>query len=236
MVDLIPRIRQIWQTRRKQAVESAEQVVIALQQSVASSSRRLSTGPPIPDFLILTRSRPPTPTPDPLHLAWQQLSQNFDPVYGGFGTAPKVPYCPQPAVPAALSEALEQRPGPAHGRKDPPGHAPRRHLRPGRLRRASLLHRPAVARAALREDALRPGPAGHGLHRDLPGHPQAALRPDHPRDLHLRPARHDRPDRRVLLRRGRRQRRRRGQVLRLDRSRNPPGALRPGGRPLCRDL
>ncbi len=49
-------------------------------------------------------------------------------------------------------------------------HGRRRHLRPPRRRLRPLLRRPGVAGAALREDALRPGPAAASLPARLAAH------------------------------------------------------------------
>ena len=73
-----------------------------------------------------------------------------------------------------------------------------------------------LAGAPLREDALRPGPAGPGLPPRLAGHRRGPLPPGARRDHRLRAPRPAPPRRRLLLGRGRRLRGRGGQVLRLD--------------------
>ncbi len=90
-----------------------------------------------------------------------------------------------------------------------------RHLRPPRRRLRPLLGRRLLAGAPLREDALRPGPAGPGLPPRLAGHRRGPLPPGARRDDRLRAARPAPPRRRLLLGRGRRLRGRGGQVLRL---------------------
>lgn len=88
MLDLIPRIRQMWQTQRKQILESADQVIAALTAAEGETGRRGDKEQQQSPGIGTQRSGPST---QDLDLAWQQLSQNFDPVYGGFGTAPKFP-------------------------------------------------------------------------------------------------------------------------------------------------
>ncbi len=72
MVDLIPRIQEIWQTRRDEVLNSADQIVSTLQQ---------------------TQKAQPTEelTESALDTAYNQLAQRFDKQYGGFGSAPKFP-------------------------------------------------------------------------------------------------------------------------------------------------
>ena len=123
---------------------------------------------------------------------------------------------PQPAHCSRSCSRRRDAARPGDGGEDPAGHARRRDLRPGRAGLPPLLHRRALARAALREDALRPGAAGPGLHRGLAGHRAAAVPPHRRGDLHLRAARPDLPGGSVLLRRGRGQRGRGGQVLPLE--------------------
>ena len=84
---------------------------------------------------------------------------------------------------------------------------------------APLQHRRPLARAALREDALRQRPARPVLPGGVPGHRRAVLPRGRRGDAGLRPARDDQPGRAVLQHAGRRQRGRGGQVLRLDRAR-----------------
>ena len=93
-----------------------------------------------------------------------------------------------------------------------------RHLGPPARRLPPLLDRRALARAPLREDALRQRPPAPALRRRLPRLRQGALRRDGARDRRL-PLRRDarrRARRRLLRLAGRRLRGARGQVLRLD--------------------
>jgi len=71
LVELIPRIEQVWRTRRQEALGSADRVAAALRDSIR----------PRPDR-DLDRST--------LDLAYGQLAQRFDHL-GGFSSAPKFP-------------------------------------------------------------------------------------------------------------------------------------------------
>ena len=79
--------------------------------------------------------------------------------HGGFGQAPEVSAPDGPAPAAARLAALRRRPGAAHGPAHARPHGDGRHLRPPRRRLRPLQHRRPLARAALREDALRQRPA-----------------------------------------------------------------------------
>jgi uncharacterized protein YyaL (SSP411 family) len=73
MLELIPRIQELWRTQQEKIHQSADEIVATLTK-ISSSS--LSEEPL---------------TEDALRLAYQQLSQRFDEQHGGFGTAPKFP-------------------------------------------------------------------------------------------------------------------------------------------------
>ncbi len=73
MLQLVPQIRQIWQTKRDGIARSAEQIVAALQ----GKPNEPATDQPLDQTVLTT--------------AWEHLNQHFDPVYGGFGGAPKFP-------------------------------------------------------------------------------------------------------------------------------------------------
>ena len=72
MSDLIPRIKEIWATRKDEVLSSASQITTALQKATL-----------------------PTPGEElgeaMLHLAYEQLRDRFDEKHGGFGGAPKFP-------------------------------------------------------------------------------------------------------------------------------------------------
>lgn len=79
MMDLIPRIETAWVDDRVELLGYADQIVAALQeQSAGTADSGLFTPVDLPGS-------------NTLDLAYQQLSQRFDPVNGGFGTMPKFP-------------------------------------------------------------------------------------------------------------------------------------------------
>ena len=71
----------------------------------------------------------------------------------------------------------------AHGLRHARRHAGRRHLGPPGGRVPPLLHRRALARPPLRENALRPGGARRRVRRGVPGHRARPLRGHGARDL-----------------------------------------------------
>ena len=81
--------------------------------------------------------------------------RSFDPRYGGFGQAPKFPHASSSAAAAAAAAARRQTSLLETGASDAGPNGPRRDLRPTRRRLSSLQRRRRMARAALREDALR---------------------------------------------------------------------------------
>ena len=72
LVELIPRISEVWRDRNKEVLDSAENMTAALQ-----SLEKESSGEPI-DTGVLDK-------------AYQELAQRFDRTYGGFSGAPKFP-------------------------------------------------------------------------------------------------------------------------------------------------
>ena len=72
LVELIPRISEVWRDRNKEVLDSAENMTAALQ-----SLEKESSGEPI-DAGVLDK-------------AYQELAQRFDRTYGGFSGAPKFP-------------------------------------------------------------------------------------------------------------------------------------------------
>ena len=113
----------------------------------------------------------------------------------------------------------------------------RRHARSHRRRLPSLFGRRRMARAAFREDAVRPGAAGAGVPRSGAGDRRRVLRRRRRGHARLRAARHDairraasiRPRTPTASRRSRRSRRRAqvgGRVLHLDRRRDRRAARR----------
>lgn len=75
MVELIPKIQNIWQNEREEAMKSAESVTVTLKKVTDPSQNSFSENL---DNLTLKRG-------------FQQLSSRFDNVNGGFGNRPKFP-------------------------------------------------------------------------------------------------------------------------------------------------
>jgi len=72
LVDLLPRLAQLWNTRRKELVASARQITAALTQPEQYGNMS-------------------APGERELQLCYEQLSRAYDKEYGGFGIAPKFP-------------------------------------------------------------------------------------------------------------------------------------------------
>jgi uncharacterized protein YyaL (SSP411 family) len=72
MLDLIPRVREIWTTRRDEVVNSADQITASLRK-ISAGMQGEDLGEPI------------------LKTTFNQLAQRFDQHHGGFGNAPKFP-------------------------------------------------------------------------------------------------------------------------------------------------
>ncbi len=72
MMELIPRIREVWKNRHKDVLDSAENMTAALQ-----SIEKENPGEPL-DHGVLDK-------------AYQELAQRFDKTYGGFSGSPKFP-------------------------------------------------------------------------------------------------------------------------------------------------
>ena len=147
----------------------------------------------------------------------RRCAQQFDPVNGGFGGAPKFP-------PASALEFLMRRwrRGAIDARarrwsSDAGADGAGRHVRPGRRRLRALLGRRALARPPLREDALRQRAAGTRLPARLAadrGASCSGASATETLDWALREMRA--PRGRLLLGARRRLGGRGGQVLRLD--------------------
>jgi hypothetical protein len=71
MLDLIPRVADVWRNRRAEALTTAERVTSALQASPEASGE--------------------SPDDSTLQAAFEQLASRFDPQHGGFGGPPKFP-------------------------------------------------------------------------------------------------------------------------------------------------
>ncbi len=74
-LDVLKQISDAWQTRHEEVVNSAEQIHRALDEHVSQKQQT--------NLLLLTR--------DTIRDAGGQLKQGYDPINGGFGTAPKFP-------------------------------------------------------------------------------------------------------------------------------------------------
>ncbi|MDO8672425.1 MAG: thioredoxin domain-containing protein [Dehalococcoidia bacterium] len=72
MIELVPRIQQLWHSRRAEMLDTADKLATAL--------RKATSGSPGETLGI-----------EELHAAYTQLARNFDPQHGGFGKAPKFP-------------------------------------------------------------------------------------------------------------------------------------------------
>jgi uncharacterized protein YyaL (SSP411 family) len=72
MMDLIPRLAQVWAEQRNEVIDSAEKIVTALKSHESNGSEGEL------DASVLDT-------------AYQQLAQRFDEKHGGFGEAPKFP-------------------------------------------------------------------------------------------------------------------------------------------------
>ncbi len=108
------------------------------------------------------------------------------------------------AVPAARARADRRARAARDGARHAAGDGARRHARSRRRRLPSLLGGRRLARAALREDALRPGATGPRLPRSVAGERRSVLRAGRRRHAALRRTRPARSRRRLLLGRGRR--------------------------------
>jgi uncharacterized protein YyaL (SSP411 family) len=72
MLDLIPRVKEFWVTRREEILDSADKITAALKQA-----SQVEPGQ--------------EPGESTLRVAYEQLAQRYDREYGGFGDAPKFP-------------------------------------------------------------------------------------------------------------------------------------------------
>lgn len=71
LLELVPRIHSLWDTRRHQLVQTAERLTTALQDESGSSNA--------------------LPGRDSLHEGFRQLRERYDAEHGGFGKTPKFP-------------------------------------------------------------------------------------------------------------------------------------------------
>ena len=140
---------------------------------------------------------------------WPACAERYDRVNGGFGGAPKFP-------PASALELLLRRGETELAAPHAAGDGRRRHPRPGGRRLRALLGRRALARAPLREDALRQRAARPRVPPRLAGERRSAAARGDRDDARLDAARDARARGRLLLGARRRLRGRGGPLLRLD--------------------
>ena len=130
-------IARAWRDRRDDVSRAAAQLVEAVRQS----AELRPSNDPLTDSVLAA--------------AEQDLAATFEPTYGGWGRAPKFPNAP--ALEFLLRRGDAAR---AMAREDTRRDGRRRDVRPARRRLPPLLGRRPLARAALREDALRQRAAG----------------------------------------------------------------------------
>ncbi len=75
MLDLIPRVRELWSTQREEVLKSADHITSALQQGLGSSEQL--GGEELDDSALGN--------------AYDHLAGSFDSIHGGIGRAPKFP-------------------------------------------------------------------------------------------------------------------------------------------------
>ena len=214
---ILTRIDELWKTKRGELVESGRPGRRAhLKKHGRGRGARRGEG----------RRRP-------RRRGHFQMEQSFEPRIGGFAQAAQVPALDHDPVPALRHHARTGHEGLApDGREVADRDGPRRHLRPARRRLRPLFDRHACGSCPHFEKMLYDNALLTVAYLEawqLTKKP--SLRPHRPRDAGLRPPRHDVQGGRVLLRRGRRQRGDRGQVLRLEPAAGRRGA-REGRRPV----
>ena len=103
----------------------------------------------------IRRSRPRSRIAASSTVPWRALEPEFDAEHGGWGGAPEVPAADDDRVPAAAARRGGRRAGARDGAPHARPDGRRRHPRPAGRRLSPLRDRRDLARAALREDALR---------------------------------------------------------------------------------
>ena len=150
-----------------------------VEQSAATIAERLRS-------LRSQGGREPVPAAAVLERAAEEFAVAFDRRRGGFGECAEVSAAERAAVPAARARADRRQRTARHGARDAARDGAGRHARPHRRRIPSLLGGRRLARAALREDALRPGAAGARLRRGGAAHRRRLLRRRRRRHARLR--------------------------------------------------
>ena len=168
-IDILQEIAQVWRADRAKVTQSAEALTAQLR---AEGPSRAASGV--------------VPGSEALERTVRQFGEAFDARHGGFGDAPKFPrpsellfLLREHARTAEAGRKCAERAGhdPSHAARD----GARRHARSHRRRLPSLLGRRRLARAAFREDALRPGAARARLRRRGAGVRRSVLRSRSPR-------------------------------------------------------
>ena len=201
LMDLIPRITQLWRSDRSTLVSDAASIVEALSHTA-------------------TATEPTSLNTDTLNEAYTQLSSAYDDAKPRIRGRPQVPIPPQPPIPTEVLAEDENPTRNRHGHRNPQLHDQGRDTRPNRRRIPPILDGQHMAHPTLREDALRPGDTPPSLHRGIPGHrrPETRSHSAGHRRLHTQQPHLNRGS--ILLSRGRRQRGRRGKILHLDHERD----------------
>ena len=141
-------LRQSWLFRRAEVLQQAEMVAQAMEQSLAAAYRPSSSLPGSDLGGELQRA----------------LAARFDAEWGGFGGRAEVPLAGEPRLPARAGGGRRGAPDAA---RDARPHGARRAPGPSGGRLPSLLDGRGLARAALREDAVRQRGPGLALRRGL---------------------------------------------------------------------
>ena len=188
---LLVAIADAYRDRREDVAQQAAAIVDALRRSAElMPSREPLSGELIADAVRVLRGQ-------------------LDPEWGGFGRAPKFP-------PASTIELLLRARRARRGDEDARRHGGRRDVRPRRRRLPPLLRRRPLARAALREDALRQRAARSRVPARVGGDGERAVSQGRRGDARLHGARAAAAERRLRLVAGRRHRRRRGAHVHVD--------------------
>ena len=148
MLEMIPRLKELWKLKQQDLARSAAEITQALQQATPKSSEE-----------ILDSSA--------LRAGFEQLSRRFDRVFGGFGDAPKFPTPHQLMFLLRYWKRTNDARGAGDGGKDFTCNAAGWDLRSHWFWISPVFDRSRVARASFRKNALRSGPAQHDLHRGL---------------------------------------------------------------------
>ncbi len=186
--DVLVEIARAWREERDKVLHSAGEIVARLAVLGKGQNDRRA-----PDASALDGT-------------FRQFRQTFDTRRGGFGDAPKFPRPSELLFLLRESERTGDPAGREMVRADAARHGARRDARSHRRRLPPLFRGRRLARAALREDAVRPGAAGARVSRGRPGGRRSVLRADCGGHPAVRAAGDDRRGGRLLFSRGRRQR------------------------------